>query len=1079
MTEISGQLLFTIDNMQLVDDKTRLFLNNVMDNKAHGGLLLLMLGRTELTEKEIHTSTTVIRLHALHFDEVRSWISLLLHEDSARIRMLAKAAYVQTEGNAGSLRLLLDQWYSNQRLSYNEERHEWVWDVGLLGLQKSDPAAESRLWEEGCIRLTEAERQVVSIAAIIGQQFELSTVADVYQLPADHVFDMLKAVEREGWICIIHQDEVVVSYLFLDEYVRSALYGERSKDAASWHLKIGRSLQKNTLHRSEDQQELLYMKHLIIGSSEMSNHEKHQLALVNVELGKKYYEMCQYDESKYYFDFVVSQYPDLDADNEPFLYQSWLYIAVCEHFCGDIEGSRRRYEVLANYVDRLDRIDCVRFYIFQIKYFTFDNDELAVEYGKKGFEIFGWTIPEKVTKLSVVKEILLTQKELRRARSKGKSFVHNEDPEYIEFCLLISGMLFPLLKINPALILVLYARFIRYGLKQGVNSILLCIIGTYEFIIQRAIPTLFDKLPTRALDTLQVSSYTSLSIQHYLIPYIIALYKQLDHSDETASYLQKAMLRSLQYSDSVFTSLALTTFIVTHNGRMQVLEDQIVAIENDPRYVIDLKMASFIDSAKQYCQSIKNMENLSQFIIIPEDGNSTGNDNYICIAKLEVAYVAGQYREALFWSQEGSKLEFTEDWIQNRKIRVYEALCYAAIYTKATELEQANIIKLLNKRIHRMRRWKGFYGLGSAMHLLIQAERLKLTGKVKKAHAMYEAAVIQAKSERNGLVEGITNERLAVYYAETGSLSGSTVSLLDACAAYSSWGISAKVDLLKNKHSELWRYLPQDSMDPDGAAEQQKHDEMKIASNQPLKMWSEENAVRWMQESVDWSIRYERNVFEQFLLIALRQVGGDRGYILRYASNDFHIEAYSDRNNHSLEQPNYAMSVVRQVYISQSPFIVNMNDKVDREIDRQLKETKVASIMALPIQLPNEQVPLIVYLENSHVSHVFHERSVNVIALMITRFVYFVLMQKNENSTSDMKLESTSIVIESLIDPLSNRELEVLQAIVEGMSNKEIAESLDISETTVKKHTSNIYGKLQVKRRGQAIAKAREMELIG
>ena len=62
---------------------------------------------------------------------------------------------------------------------------------------------------------------------------------------------------------------------------------------------------------------------------------------------------------------------------------------------------------------------------------------------------------------------------------------------------------------------------------------------------------------------------------------------------------------------------------------------------------------------------------------------------------------------------------------------------------------------------------------------------------------------------------------------------------------------------------------------------------------------------------------------------------------------------------------------------------------------------------------------------------------------------------------------------------LSKREYEVLQQLAKGATNKQIADSLFISENTVKTHLSNIYDKLQVKRRTQAIGKAREMGLIG
>ena len=65
-----------------------------------------------------------------------------------------------------------------------------------------------------------------------------------------------------------------------------------------------------------------------------------------------------------------------------------------------------------------------------------------------------------------------------------------------------------------------------------------------------------------------------------------------------------------------------------------------------------------------------------------------------------------------------------------------------------------------------------------------------------------------------------------------------------------------------------------------------------------------------------------------------------------------------------------------------------------------------------------------------------------------------------------------------LIEPLSERELEVLRLIAQGLSNREISERLFLALNTVKGHNQKIFGKLQVQRRTEAIARARELGLL-
>jgi LuxR family maltose regulon positive regulatory protein len=64
------------------------------------------------------------------------------------------------------------------------------------------------------------------------------------------------------------------------------------------------------------------------------------------------------------------------------------------------------------------------------------------------------------------------------------------------------------------------------------------------------------------------------------------------------------------------------------------------------------------------------------------------------------------------------------------------------------------------------------------------------------------------------------------------------------------------------------------------------------------------------------------------------------------------------------------------------------------------------------------------------------------------------------------------------IEPVTERELEILQLIGRGYTNREIAEILTISANTVKTHASNIYGKFGVRRRTQAVALGRDLGLL-
>jgi LuxR family maltose regulon positive regulatory protein len=65
-----------------------------------------------------------------------------------------------------------------------------------------------------------------------------------------------------------------------------------------------------------------------------------------------------------------------------------------------------------------------------------------------------------------------------------------------------------------------------------------------------------------------------------------------------------------------------------------------------------------------------------------------------------------------------------------------------------------------------------------------------------------------------------------------------------------------------------------------------------------------------------------------------------------------------------------------------------------------------------------------------------------------------------------------------LIEPLSDRELEVLRLVADGLSNREVGERLFLALDTVKGHNRRIYAKLGVQRRTEAVARAQDLGLI-
>ena len=103
-----------------------------------------------------------------------------------------------------------------------------------------------------------------------------------------------------------------------------------------------------------------------------------------------------------------------------------------------------------------------------------------------------------------------------------------------------------------------------------------------------------------------------------------------------------------------------------------------------------------------------------------------------------------------------------------------------------------------------------------------------------------------------------------------------------------------------------------------------------------------------------------------------------------------------------------------------------------------------------------------------------------VVALIFTGLGIWIGLNLLKPKKGVEKKEDTPGIDQSKLAELklNKREYEILQLIAKGMSNKQIAEQLFIALPTVKTHTSNLYSKLDVKSRTQAVHKAQELHLI-
>jgi LuxR family maltose regulon positive regulatory protein len=220
-------------------------------------------------------------------------------------------------------------------------------------------------------------------------------------------------------------------------------------------------------------------------------------------------------------------------------------------------------------------------------------------------------------------------------------------------------------------------------------------------------------------------------------------------------------------------------------------------------------------------------------------------------------------------------------------------------------------------------------------------------------------------------------------------------------------------------------------------------------------------AVRWMEESglsaSDGEMNYAREP-EYLTLVRVRIAQGREHPTGPFLSEALVLLARLLED----AEPKARMSSVIEILMLRALALEVRGERAEAltALDRALTLAEPEGYLHLFV---DEGAPMLALLRQAHM----HDIEPGYVAHLLTAF---------EQTGAGLRLPDSNA--SPPVEALTGREREVLQLLVDGASNREIAQRLVLSRNTVKKHVFNICGKLGVQRRMQAIAKARTLDLL-
>ncbi|WP_208607640.1 helix-turn-helix transcriptional regulator [Paenibacillus pectinilyticus] len=1098
-------LTIWMDNLQWADSASLDLLRVVIGDPSHTSLCIIGTYRShEMDEVEIgrerflgvsyRTEATIhqMDLQMLGYPVVLHYLADMLHTNQASIKSLADALYQKTAGNPFYIKQILQTWYEENLLYFNSDKSSWDWNL---------PAIQS--WEgfKDVISLIvgrfntlpAATRAVLRLASCIGTAFDIRLLALLQEKEITSTEQDLLPAVSEG-LMLTEQD----TYRFLHDQVQQAAYDLiPDEEKQQIHLTIGRLLHQH--YESDRPESSLFevVHHLNLGSGLMRDGmEIEQLARLNLRAGKKAKARAAYVEALELLKKGTQLIASEGLTRHNALYTSLLLeSSECQYFCGELDQAKEVLEELLLRVDNL--AERAKIYVIQISMYAFQKkEEVAIDIALTAMAEFGLKIPRKCSPLTMATEITYTQLWLARKMKHLEDLPISQDPLHKALADIVMASSSILFIMDEKTAVVLFAKYVRMSMEQGSSEALSIALGSYAITLCFGLKKDKVALQLAQLALRFAEGMDSVKLKGK-IQLIVALIKQSMQPKEANAHFEKASQLSLACGDMVYAGYAISSQVISESNDLNYMHHICQKYEESANRGLDIMTLKVLHFTLQYIRLLHSPPTTAKLtfsgvhfnesdFLQGEIGNNSHKHNlsYYYTCKLEVSYLYGHYLDAVVCAEATKKFEAGSSVLSfNRKHCFYYALALMAVYPNASSDIKRRYRKVIKRLLTQMKRWTKAYPEGTlAKYAIMQAELARIQHKPLKAGTLYDQAIRLTQEAGYPQDEAIANELAARMELAVETSTKAEAYLQQAVKAYSKWGAYGKVASLQERYPFL-QTLP-----GTGSDVQETHVvfEDNPSSTMPSKL-QDGLDKEWIMDALRKASQAiaketaEIQLLETFLHLAIRVAGAERGLVLLGKGGQLDIEAEEDINtdeeNLESREGQYSAAVVQYVMRTREAVILADARQSIFATDSYVKRHVPRSILCLPLRYPDHREGVL-YLENNLTTDAFHAERLEVLEMAFSRTAYIKLWQLQEQPNFVAKTAEVKAV-PSLVESLSNREIEILRLMAEGMSNKEIALQLEITEGTVKSHASNLFGKLQVNRRVQAISRARELQLLG
>ncbi|XCS09702.1 AAA family ATPase [Aeribacillus pallidus] len=1092
----SHPLLFFLDDLQWCDTASLELLQSILNDPEFESLLIIGAYRDDemkeghpfLTKlKEMKRSKENIRefpLGMLNVDHINQIIAETLGCSPDDVRELAIVLYEKTAGNPLFFKQLFQTIYDEKFLWCNLKRGKWEWNLNKV---KEQPEYDEMI---GFIvskieKLSPLTRKLILTASCLGHRFDFQFLSFLHDgINTEKMTDALSEAVQEGMIIQVSDQG---RYQFIHDRVQQAAYSlldQRKKQEI--HYKAGQFLFKRT-SKEEHEKFFEMINHLNLGRRFIQHPErKADLAELNWSAGEKAKNAALFDQALNYFQTGIELLPENYWEScYELSYKLFLGKGESEYLNGLFRDSERTFNEMLTYAKTKE--DQLKVYNMKSLLFSHQQQfEKAVEAGLKGLRLFGWKLPQHPGKFKVLFVMILTKTALRGRSAADLTALPTMTDRNKRLLMEI------LINLNRAsyqydqyLVSILMLRALRLTLRHGMTDVSALAYNNYALFLSAGFQ---DYEGSFQFGQLALHTATRFQSKHLMgrVDFVFGTF--VNHWKKTMEdnlfYIKRSQKHCVESGNLHLAGESSSFLIITMLIKGEPLNQLLVEIEKQLEFVLQIKLEhsiKFLKAVKSWLQCLVHLN--AKFTMYEERENLDESSVIVYdTIQLKIAFLLKEDELAYQLAVRLEKLvKKSLLLIISPEFYFYHSLLLIRRCEQKDRKNMKIVKKQLKRALNQFKKWSEHCpdNFRHKQQLLL-AEWDRLQKKETEAMKWYDEAIHSAKTSSDIQIEALANELAGDFYAKKGMHRIAQTYLREAHRCYRLWGAHNKAEQLQHDYPEFT--LIEET-------NQTKNDHKSMITWEGTKRTKGEerglSAIIQAAASLSEDMNLEQLLGKLLMLIA-RFKGAEKVCFIRPNGKEtvFSIEKVISTHGETNEMDqnvgeNIPISVIQ--YVHRIKETIKLQDAVNDftfSKDHYIQKNKVRSVLCFPV-VQQKTVKGIFYLENNQLKNAFESENMEVLTTIASQAVYVLELLYSFGKETKIAVEKKAETIKNeLVDPLTERELEVLNLVSIGLTNKEIAERLGLAVGTVKVHLNNIFSKLQVNRRTKAVVQAKELNLL-